>query len=70
MTNFIHFSKKAFLHLAFLFLLHVIGNSQLMITEIMYNPPESGTDSLEYIEVYNAGTAAVDMNGFNLIFAN
>ena len=70
MTNFLHFSKKAFLHLAFLFLLPVIGNSQLLITEIMYNPPESGTDSLEYIEVYNAGPAAVDMNGFNLIFAN
>ena len=70
MTNFLHFSLKAYLHIAFLFLLPFIGNSQLMITEIMYNPPETGTDSLEYIEVYNAGPAAVDMNGYNLIFAN
>ena len=70
MTNFLHFTKKAYLHIAFLFLLPFIGNSQLMITEIMYNPPESGTDSLEYIEVYNAGPDAIDMNGYNLMFAN
>ena len=25
----------------------------LVISEIMYNPPESGTDSLEFIEIYN-----------------
>lgn len=37
----------------------------LLITEIMYNPPESGTDSLEYIELYNAGTEAVNMTGFS-----
>ena len=70
MTNFLHFSKKAYLHIAFLFLLPFIGNSQLMISEIMFNPPESGTDSLEYIEVYNAGPDAVDMNGYNLMFLN
>lgn len=70
MTNFLHFSKKAYLHFVFLFLLPFFGNSQLMITEIMYNPPESGTDSLEYIEVYNAGPLAVDMNGCNLVFGN
>lgn len=68
MTYFLLFSKKAYFHLAFLFLLPFIGNSQLMITEIMYNPPESGTDSLEYIEVYNAGPNTVDLNGYNLIF--
>lgn len=27
----------------------------LVITEIMYNPPETGTDSLEFIELYNRG---------------
>jgi len=36
----------------------------LVITEIMYNPPEGGTDSLEYIEIYNNGDDAVDMEGF------
>lgn len=31
----------------------VPGN--LVITEIMYNPPETGTDSLEFIEIHNRG---------------
>jgi PKD repeat protein len=37
---------------------------QLVITEIMYNPPESGTDSLEFIEIYNADDISVDLEGF------
>ncbi len=37
---------------------------QLVITEIMYNPPESGTDTLEFIEIYNKGTQAADLGGF------
>jgi len=37
---------------------------EIVITEIMYNPPESGSDSLEFIELYNNGAAAVDMTGF------
>ncbi|MCF8369967.1 MAG: lamin tail domain-containing protein [Bacteroidales bacterium] len=32
------------------------SNSNLVITEIMYNPPEAGLDSLEFIEVYNLGS--------------
>lgn len=36
----------------------------LVITEIMYNPPESGTDSLEYIEIYNPTASSIDMTGF------
>jgi PKD repeat protein len=36
----------------------------IVITEIMYNPPESGNDSLEFIELYNNGSEAVDMTGF------
>ena len=39
----------------------------LVITEIMYNPPESGTDSLEFIEIYNNGTDAVNMDGFTFV---
>jgi len=46
------------------------GNSQIVITEIMFNPPETGTDSLEYIEIYNAGTTAVDLLGYTLNFGN
>lgn len=39
--------------------------ANIVITEIMYNPPESGTDSLEYIELLNNGSDPVNMNGFN-----
>lgn len=37
---------------------------QLVITEIMYNPPESGTDSLEFIELYNNDIVAIDLEGY------
>ncbi len=46
----------------------VVGGAtdNVVITEIMYNPPESGTDSLEYIEIYNNGSDAVDLEGWSL----
>lgn len=37
---------------------------QLVITEIMYNPPESGNDSLEFIEIYNNDILSIDLGGF------
>ena len=40
---------------------------KLVITEIMYNPPESGTDSLEFIELYNNDTVPVNL--LDLYFA-
>jgi PKD repeat protein len=43
-------------------------NSKMVVTEIMYNPPESGVDSLEFIELYNNDTATVNLQGF--YFAN
>lgn len=36
----------------------------IIINEIMYNPPESGTDTLEYIELYNRGAMAVNLEGY------
>ena len=39
--------------------------AQLVITEIMYNPPESGTDTYEFVEVYNNGANAVNLLGYS-----
>ena len=38
--------------------------AQIVINEISYNPPESGADSLEYVEIYNAGFGHVDITGW------
>ena len=38
--------------------------AQLKITEISYNPPESGTDSLEYIELYNSSSSVLNLKDF------
>lgn len=38
----------------------------LVITEIMYNPPESQTDSLEFIEIFNNDTETVDLTDYYL----
>ncbi len=40
------------------------ANAQVLISEIMYNPPESGNDSLEYIELYNNSAGTVDLTGW------
>ncbi|HNT70058.1 MAG TPA: lamin tail domain-containing protein [Bacteroidales bacterium] len=40
----------------------------IVITEIMYNPPESGTDSLEFIELYNNDTYTIDMKEYTLTY--
>ena len=38
--------------------------TDLVITEISYNPPESGTDSLEFIEIYNNGVNTVNLENY------
>lgn len=38
----------------------------LIITEISYNPPESGTDSTEYIEIYNNSSSPIDLSGYQI----
>ncbi len=41
-----------------------LAYSQLAITEISYNPPESGTDSLEYIEVANTTNSPINVKDY------
>ncbi|NOX47817.1 MAG: PKD domain-containing protein [Chlorobi bacterium] len=38
--------------------------ANIVITEIMYNPPEVGTDSLEFIELFNNGNETENLAGF------
>ncbi|MEM6263283.1 MAG: lamin tail domain-containing protein [Bacteroidota bacterium] len=38
---------------------------QVVINEIQYNPVESGTDVTEFIELFNAGSTAVDLSGWS-----
>jgi hypothetical protein len=40
-------------------------NPNLVITEIMYNGPESGSDTTEFIEIYNNDTVAVNLAGLS-----
>jgi PKD repeat protein len=40
------------------------SGANLVITEIMYNPPETGTDTLEFIEIYNAGNT-LNLEGYS-----
>jgi len=39
-------------------------NANIVITEIMYNPPEHGTDTLEFIEVLNNDSVSWNLNDF------
>ncbi len=39
--------------------------SNMVITELMYNPSELGTDSTEFIELYNNNPTSVDLIGTN-----
>ncbi len=41
-------------------------NPDVLISEIMYNPPESGTDTLEFLELRNYGTEEVNLKDFYL----
>ena len=40
------------------------SGANLAFTEIMYNSPETGVDSLEFLEIYNNGSA-INLNGFH-----
>lgn len=43
---------------------------QIVISEFSYDPPESGTDSLEFVEIVNIGNQPVDISGYKLWFGS
>ncbi len=56
--------KKTLLSLATLALSSfAMAQNDIVISEIMYNSP--GTDSLEFIELYNNGSSTVDLTGWS-----
>ncbi len=58
--------KKILLLLSFLLCTMAAVQAQVVINEIMYNPPEAGTDSTEYLELYNNSATATDITGYKL----
>ncbi|MCC6410719.1 MAG: lamin tail domain-containing protein [Saprospiraceae bacterium] len=40
------------------------AQAQIVINEIMYNPPEPNTDTLEYVELFNNSNQAVDVSNW------
>jgi len=58
-----HMKKGILFTLLFIGILKFsFSQSDIVITEIMYNNP--GTDSLEFIELHNNGTSTIDLSGF------
>ncbi|MFZ4635098.1 MAG: lamin tail domain-containing protein [Saprospiraceae bacterium] len=57
--------NKNFFPLVLALLLSTAASAQIIITEIMYNPPEPNTDILEYIELYNNSANTVDVSGWS-----
>jgi len=55
---------KNFTTLLLTVLVSAVCFGQIIITEISYNGPESGSDSTEFIELYNKTSSSINMNGY------
>jgi hypothetical protein len=58
--------KKFFTLLMMMIWISYISYGQIVITEISYNPPEAGTDSLEYFEIFNAGNTPINLKDYKV----
>ncbi len=47
----------------------VLGPSDVVITEIMYNDPTSGSDAYEFIELFNNTANPIEMEGWSIMDA-
>lgn len=59
--------SRWYLHFALLYLLPVFSYSDVVVNELNYDPADSGEEGgalREFIELYNPGTAAVDLSGY------
>jgi Lamin Tail Domain len=57
--------KRTFLSIFAVLFFAALMQAQIVITEISYNPPEAGTDSLEYIELHNKSAMQVDVSNWS-----
>ncbi|MFN0212708.1 MAG: lamin tail domain-containing protein [Saprospiraceae bacterium] len=62
--------KKTILVFSLLLAAFSASRAQVIISEIMYNPPESGTDSLEYIELHNFNNLPTNISGWTFFPLN
>ncbi len=59
--------RKLLQQIAFFILLVSCSlHAQIIINEINYNPPESGTDKLEFIEFYNTGNTNLSLKDYSI----
>ena len=58
-------SFRNLMRLASAVMLPALASAQVVINEILYHAPEE-LDDLQYIELHNAGTQAVDLSGWSL----
>jgi plastocyanin/DNA/RNA endonuclease YhcR with UshA esterase domain len=56
--------KNLFTSLIFVLFCTSTALSQLVITELSYNPPEMGSDTLEYVEILNNSNQAIDLTDY------
>ncbi len=56
--------KKILLSFILLIALYCQSQTSIIITELMYNDPNSGKDTLEFVELYNTTNASIDLTGY------